>query len=122
MHYQLNDRNVPEGMRQRAITVKKNGGKVFLVLPVLEFGDEAEERMKAALADKTYCANCEGTGKLGLEVFTGGPYTNATDKKHVTYFEGSYYVHDIILFHCPDCSGSGLFGRQNPQPAGVNLA
>ena len=121
MTYQLNGHNVAEGMYMRAKSTKANGGKVFLVMPSYDFGDESEARAKAALAGKSYCANCESVGKLGLEMLVGGPYTNATDKKHVTYFEGSYYVHEIVLFICPDCSGSGLFGRQATRAAELQL-
>ena len=121
MPYKLNDRTVHEGMYLRAKSVKGNGGKVFLVTPSYEFGDDAEARTKETLAGRSYCANCEGIGKQGLEVFIGGPYTNAEGKKHVTYYEGAYYVHDFIMFICPDCNGSGLFSRQAPRPDPVRL-
>jgi hypothetical protein len=121
MPYTLNNVNIPDGMYQRAQTVRKRGGKVFLVVPALNYEDEAEARTRAALVDKTYCGNCDGCGKVGLEIFTGGPFNNAQDKRHVTYYEGACYVHDVVLFDCPDCVGSGLFTRQVPREKELQL-
>ena len=121
MQYHLNDTIVPEGMHSRASSVKKRGGKVFLVVPTLDFDDEAEARTKAALAGKSFCANCDGSGKLLLQVFTGGPYKTAAGLRHVTWHEGSWYIQETVQFVCPECRGSGLLVGQAPKPEPVNL-
>lgn len=121
MQYRLNDHNVHEGMYMRAKSVSANGGKVFFVSPQLVHGDAEELDKIAKLQGKRYCRNCDGLGRFALQVFTGGPYAAPDQKKHVTWHDGSWYVQDTILFVCPDCSGSGLFGRQAPRPEPVSL-
>jgi hypothetical protein len=112
--YQLNGVNVHEGMYLRAENEIGNGKKVFLTefLCVVEAPTSAKN---------THCLNCDGAGRLGLEVVVGGPYQDATDKKHVIWHEGKYYAHELVVFVCPDCNGSGLFARQTAGAAGMQL-
>jgi hypothetical protein len=112
--YQLNGVNVHEGMYMRAKTAQGNGQKVFLT----EF-PYIVEAPKAAV--NAHCLNCDGAGKIGLEIIIGGPFQDATDKKHVIWHEGMYYAHELVVFICPDCTGSGLFSRQAPRPDPVSL-
>lgn len=121
MPYTLNDTVVPEGMYNRARTVKGNGGKVFLVTPSMPLETDEERAARLAKASEVYCRNCDGCGKLGLEILTGGPYTDATFKKHITPYKESWYAHDIVLFICPTCNGNGLFHRQAARPQALSL-
>ena len=117
MPYRLNDTNVNEGMHQAAHQVCDNGGKVFLVIPRDEF-----DELELPLMVTTVCTNCNGTGKLYLSVFVGKPVLAGADaRKHSVFHEGMYYEQDLKEFYCPDCNGSGLFGRQAARPAPVQL-
>ena len=116
MTYQLNGINVHEGMYARAKSARANGKKVFITkLPCIVDAPDA------AIEAKTHCLNCDGCGRLSLEIIVGGPYQNATDKRHVIWHKGEWYVHDFILFICPDCNGSGLFHRQAPRAKELSL-
>ena len=121
MHYQLNDHNVHEGMYFRAQDVIDRGGKVFLTVPSFNYEEDEEREARLAKPHKIYCNNCDGAGKLYLTIFIGGPYVTPAEKKHVTWHEGSWYEQDAVMFICPDCNGSGLFGRQAARPAAVSL-
>lgn len=112
--YRLNDTNVPEGMWYRARDLKDAGAKIFLAYP--------QHPIESPLAAKdTHCKNCDGFGRLGLEKFVGGPFTDATDKHNVVWHEGAYYVHDVVLYICPDCNGSGLFYRASTSADKLSL-
>ena len=122
MKRQMNGHNVNEAMHNEGKAAKRANKMAFFTMVESEpIGDKEEARLLALGRDKTWCSNCEGAGQLGIETFIAGPFTNAQDKKHVTYYEGTYYVHELALFYCPDCSGSGLFSRQAPRPAKVQL-
>ena len=114
MSYKLNGRNVYEGMYRRAENAKRNGNKAFFteLQSVVDLPEAAKN---------TYCHNCNGLGMMGLEIVVGGPYTDASNKTHVIWHEGNYYVRDLVLFDCPDCVGSGLFSRQAPREAELRL-
>ena len=102
--YNLNGTNVHEGMYRRAVSARQNGGMVLLT----KFIDrlEAPESAKG-----THCGNCDGVGKLGLEIVTGGPYKTAGRTAKGFWHDGAWYVGDLVQFICPDCNGSGLFRR-----------
>jgi hypothetical protein len=121
MPYRLNEHNVHEGMYLRAKDVISRGGKVFLTVPTLNLEEDEERTARLAQPSKVYCNNCDGTGKLYLTVFIGGPFATPAEKKHVTQHEGKWYEQDVIMFVCPDCNGSGLFSRQAPRPDPVSL-
>lgn len=121
MNYTLNDRAVCEALHVDAKNNKQRGIRSFFVVIDSGLDDAVERRLREALANKTYCANCEGAGKHGLQILTGGPFTNANDKKHVTWFNGQWYTQKTDLYICPICNGSGLFGRQAARPAAVLL-
>ena len=121
MTYQLNDHTVHEAMYLRAKDVRGRGGKVFLTIPSFNYEDDEERAARLALPSKTWCNNCDGTGKLYLTIFVGGPYVAPPERKRITWHEGSWYEHDTIMFICPDCNGSGLFSRKAPRPAAVSL-
>ena len=108
MTHQLNGINVHEGMYLRARSAKANGSKVFMCMPK---GAGVVEASELATEAGIYCENCDGFGRLALEIFVGGPFTEATDKKHVVWHDGAYYTHDIVMFICPDCNGAGVFTR-----------
>ena len=107
MSYQLNGINVHEGMHARATTARRNGKKVFITK--FEYIVPPSEK---ALEAETHCTNCDGAGRLGLEIVVGGPYDDASDKKGLIWYEDKWYSHDLIAFVCPDCNGSGLFRRK----------
>ena len=108
MPYVLNNREVPEGLYNRARAVINNGGKVFLLTPGAEdyYGDY-QKLIDATPAGQKPCVNCDGIGKLGLQIIVGGPYDSPDNKKHIIWHEGKWYVQETVLFPCPICHGSG---------------
>ena len=102
MTHEINGIKVYEGMLVRAKAAGKNGGKVFITV-----AGDADKNSKG----KTHCANCNGYGKLALEVFIGGPYMDPTGHKHVVWHDGGYYERDLEMFCCPECRGAGIFSR-----------
>ena len=112
--YQLMGHNVYEGMYHRAETGIRNGKKVLFT----QFQAVVEASKPA---DNEYCHNCDGAGKLGLEIVIGGPYEVPSDRRHVIWHDGKWYTHELVVFVCPDCSGSGLFGRKAESAAGIQL-
>ena len=123
MTYKLNDHNVHEGMYLRYKSARDKGGKVFLITPTLPLETDEERAARLAKASGIYCKNCDGCGRLGLQMLTSGPLAAGGHRKHTTYtyYKESWYAHEIVLFICPDCNGSGLFSRKAPSPAAVLL-
>ena len=114
MTHQLMGVNVMEGMYNAASNAIHSGKKIYLAqFPwVIPAPDAAAEN---------HCHNCDGCGRLGLEIMIGGPHDDASSKKHIVKIDDRWFTHELILFVCPDCNGSGLFSRQAPRPAPVSL-
>ena len=53
------------------------------------------------------CSNCDGAGKVGVQVIIGGPYNEPDNRKQVTHIDGQWYKQNTILYTCPECGGSG---------------
>ena len=92
--YQLNGRNVFEGMYRRAETAIRNGRGVLLT--TFEGSLDVPEPAKPYV-----CPNCDGVGKLALEFLGSG------NGKGETWHKGHWHSHELVLFLCPDCSGGG---------------
>ena len=119
----LNDTFVPEKMYLDVAAIKRGGGKVFLVL-----GDDRAQRPE-------HCPNCVGTGAVGYQFFTGGPYEvppniqnllpNANRPNDVparaTYHNGKWYKQKSKTFDCPSCEGTGLRGGKRISPKELAL-
>ncbi len=119
MKYMLNDRQVNEALYLEAKTNKRKGAPCWLLVMESGFDDAFEDRLREALGDKTYCLNCEGVGKHGLQIFTGGPFADASDKKHITRHKERWYSQKPTLYICPVCNGSALLTRatrRTPEP------
>jgi hypothetical protein len=118
MNRKLNDTTVPEAMFQKVASLKRTGGKVFLVI-----GDDR------ALQPR-HCRNCNGTGAVGMQYFTGGPFDatptiqnklpNANNPNDVparaTFVDGKWYKQKTRSWPCPPCEGTGISGGKRPEP------
>ncbi|KPJ95387.1 MAG: hypothetical protein AMJ53_02890 [Gammaproteobacteria bacterium SG8_11] len=124
MSRKLNNTNVPEKLFNEATSIKRQGGKVFLVI-----GDD--RALKPG-----HCHNCNGTGAVGYQFFTGGPYDATPTIQNMlpspnqpnnvsaraTFHDGKWYRQKTRTFACPDCEGTGIIGgKATPSPAPVTL-
>ncbi len=119
MTYMLNDRQVHEALHHDVKLNQRKGIKSFLLVMESGYDDPFEDRLREVLGDKSYCLNCEGVGKHGVQILTGGPFTDANDKKHVTWYREQWYSQKPTLYICPVCNGSGLLTRatqRTPEP------
>ncbi len=100
---------LPSELRSQAQAIKRQGGRVFIVIPEL-VGKEAAK----------LCANCNGVGNVGIQWFTGGPYESAPACQNkadpegsqnvpprATFYNGSWYMQKTRSAPCPVCNGSG---------------
>ena len=117
----LNDRQVHEALYQQVKSNRRQGITCFLVVMESGYDDAFEDRLREVLGDKSYCLNCEGVGKHGLQILTGGPYTDANDKKHVTWHREMWYSQRTDGYLCPVCNGSGLLVRAQTRAAELQL-
>ena len=56
------------------------------------------------------CKNCDGTGQLMIEYFTGGPSRvplHTKEPEATTFYDGSWYKRRVKQYTCPICHGEG---------------
>ena len=108
----LNDTYVPDDMHREVAAVKRGGGRVFLVI-----SDDRAMR-------PGHCRNCNGTGAVGMQYFTGGPYEHVPNIQNkpgkdrsgrdkdvparATYHDGKWFKQKTRTWVCPSCSGTGV--------------
>ena len=115
----VNDIAVSDALYKEIKAAKGRGAKCYLTRPEILAPDESwSDEYKDAT-----CVNCNGAGKLGFEVITGGPYVDrvsATEFKgwnhklnkddpgpRATYIDGAWYLQKTREYTCPICHGSG---------------
>ncbi len=102
MIYELNKTLVPQKAFEDALSIRRNGGKVHLM--VAEGISEVN--------NPSTCPNCEGTGEIMIEVFTGGPAimpmpVDPTSGQVTTWFEDKWYRRELTCYGCPMCQATG---------------
>lgn len=120
--YKLNNTYLPAKLYDRAMQIKRDGGKVFIVT-----GDDRTHQ------PAQHCDNCTGTGAVGIEWFVGGPYLETppiqnnppTPKSEVpprlTSYKGKWYKNKVRTATCPVCSGTGAAVQEAPKPRKMDL-
>ena len=115
---------VPDALVEAANTVKRKGGRVYLIRP------EAYEPLLVDEGDaKQLCDNCNGIGHLGLSVIVGGPFEavppsgGGDDSAKATSIDGKWYLQKTNRnkYFCPVCNGSGGFVERQAKPQSINL-
>ena len=98
----INGVTVSEGFYNKAVAVKRQGGKIFLALP--EFGATDG------------CENCRGAGHIELQTVIGGPYDhpvpvikpksdNARSESNIVE-DGVWLKVLVNSYPCPICGGA----------------
>ena len=115
---------VPDELMGAANSVKRKGGRVYLIRP------EAYEPLLVDAADsKQLCDNCNGIGHLGLSVIVGGPFDavppsgGGDDSPKATHIDGKWYLQrtNRNKYTCPICNGSGGYVQRQAKPQSINL-
>lgn len=121
---QLNDTKVPDDLYHRVTDLKRAGSKVFLV-----FG-ELPPDIPAWVAE---CGNCIGSGVVGIQYFTGGPYRESPPIQNLlknpkqpndvparlTAHDGKWFKQKTKTYHCPVCQGTGVGQRKQASTRAV---
>lgn len=82
--FQLAGRNVTQSLYYAAVNAKRAGQRVFFVTAVLLGRRHA-----------TDCSNCEGYGRLALEVVIGGPFDDVPGAGERGEGAGKVYVSSV---------------------------
>ena len=124
MTFNLDGVIVPDALIEAARSVRRKGGKVYLMRP---------EKFEPLLVDdgdaKQLCDNCHGIGHLGLAVMVGGPFDylpqggSGDDTPAPTFIDGKWYLQKTNRhkYTCPVCNGSGGFVQRQAQVQSINL-
>jgi hypothetical protein len=103
----INARDVPGELYQDAHAVRQKGGRCFLAIP-------------AGPPLAGYCDNCNGSGRLLLQVIAGGPFDQPVptkghrcatdvagqDQGSLMDIDGVWFLARIKAYTCPSCNGA----------------
>ena len=107
----INNTHISDHLYSEILSYRKKGARVFLVVPEVTAPD--------ALRSGAVCRNCDGSGKVGIQVVVGGPYSEPR-KSSCIWHDGQWFNAKTILDNCPVCSSSGKVALQRqPVAAGV---
>ena len=110
MTWTIGDVVVPKTAYEDYESIRRNGGKVSVM--VCDYWHDDYELPYV-------CLNCHGTGKIIIEVITGGPYDVPTNtnpgelaraKKPIettTFIKGKWYKRVLNSYICTACNETG---------------
>lgn len=108
--YTRDGKALPDHMYNTIKAVQNKGGKVFFATPFQNDGE---------------CQNCGGSGKVIIQIVTGGPFTAIpSNTHHYISHEGKHYTANTQVDNCPSCNGTGnpKVGKASPRPINIDMS